>query len=503
MSFVDSFLPLALVLIPAVLGVLILALPEKQRGLQLSALVVGAGATFVLALTTLGQSLEFTRAWAGWGMDFSLKLTVTCGALVVAASALTLVVAALAALTKRLPEKSRLFSGCALLALSMANGALQANNLVAMLFFWQAMWAPVFGMIKSGGENAWKSSVKAVFTAGFADLMLILGLGLTSVAAESMTIDHMHAHPGALGTMGFLLMAVGAVAKLGAIPFHGWLYAASEDAPSPFMGLVPGGLNLLMGANLLSKFPGIFDAAAFPGATFLILLAGVGTVLLGGMLAMSADGYKKQAVALNAAQAGALVLGATSRAGGAFVPVVIVAAAAGCCLYLTAGILDARKPGKSSPASILYSIAAGVSVAVVFVGSLIRVSLYESWPGLILTVVALFGAIFSVAGILGLIRAGRGDSPNAEPFFDLGVAQVWLDRTLADPYPAAASFIRRYADVSLKVNDAISWFYDVGVVWFIGFLSSLIKRAHNGSQSRYVIWVLVGSVAVIAIFALS
>ncbi len=503
MSFVDSFLPLALALIPAVLGVLIFALPEKLRGAQLSAMVVGAGATFVLALTALGKPLEFTRAWAGWGMDFSLKLTQTGGALVVAASALTLVVAALAALPKRMPEKSRAFAGCTLLALGMANGALLANNLVAMLFFWQAMWAPVYGMIKAGGENAWKSSVKAVFTAGFADLMLILGLGLASLAAASMTIDQMHAHPGALGTMGFLLMAVGAVAKLGAIPFHGWLYAASEDAPSPFMGLIPGGLNLLMGANLLTKFPGIFDAAAFPGATFLVLAVGIAIVLLAGMLAMGADGYKKQAVALNAAQAGALVLGATSRAGGTFVPVVIVAAAVGCCLYLTAGILDARKPGKSSPASLLYSIAAGASVAVVFTGSLFRIALHESWPGLILTVAALFGAIFAVAGIMGLIRAGRDGSSKVEPFFDLGVAQSWLDRTLADPYPAAAAFIKGYAGVSLKVNDAISWFYDVGVVAFVGLLTSLVRKAHNGSQSRYVIWVLLGSVAVIAIFALS
>jgi hypothetical protein len=44
-------------------------------------------------------------------------------------------------------------------------------------------------------------------------------------------------------------------------------------------------------------------------------LRGVAAVLMGGVLAMSADGFKKQAVALNAAQAGTLILGATSRAG--------------------------------------------------------------------------------------------------------------------------------------------------------------------------------------------
>lgn len=499
---VNSLLPLQLVLIPAIFGALILILPKKGTKLIAAEAFGGAALALGVSLSVLGKSLEFTRAWAGWGMDFSLKLIPQNGPLVVAAVALTLVMTWNAMFSKS-TANGKVFFASIMFALSMAMGALMANNLVAMLFFWQAMWAPVFGMIKAGGENAWKSSVKAVFTAGFADLMLILGLGLTSLAAESMTIDQMHAHPGALGTMGFLLMAVGAVAKLGAIPFHGWLYAASENAPSPFMGLIPGGLNLLMGANLLSKFPEIFHADAFPGATFLVLAAGIATVLLAGMLAMGADDYRKQAVALNAAQAGALVLGATSRAGGAFVPVVIVAAAVGCCLYLTAGILDARKPGKSSPASLLYSIAAGASVAVVFTGSLFRIALHESWPGLILTVAALFGAIFAAAGIMGLIRAGRGDARKAEPFFDLGVAQGWLDRTLADPYPAAASLVKRYSDASLKVNDAISWFYDVGMVLFVGLLTSLIRKAHNGSQSRYVLWVLLGSVAVIVIFALS
>jgi hypothetical protein len=92
---------------------------------------------------------------------------------------------------------------------------------------------------------------------------------------------------------------------------------------------------------------------------------------------------------------------------------------------------------------------------------------------------------------------------SATKTFNLGGMQRWLDRTKADPYPAAASFIKGYSNVSLVVNDAISWFYDVGVVAFVGFLTSLVSKAHNGSQSRYVLWVLVGSVAVIAIFALS
>ena len=54
--------------------------------------------------------------------------------------------------------------------------------------------------------------------------------------------------------------------------------------------------------------------------------------------------------------------------------------------------------------------------------------------------------------------------------------------------------------VSLKINDGISWFYDVGIVKAIGFLSLLMKKAHNGNQARYVTWVLAGLMIVTAIF---
>ena len=496
----NSSLPLLLVLLPAVFGVLILGLPKKWKLAGAVFAAVGAASTLVRSLLALGQSLEFTRAWAGWGMDFSLKLTVQNDAMVVAAAALTLVVAAYTVFSKS-NAHGKVFDASMMFALTMANGALMANNLVAMLFFWQAMWAPVFGMIQAGGENSWKASVKAVFTAGFADLTMILGIGFASLSAESMTMDAMHVPATALGTAGFLLMAVGAIGKLGAIPFHGWLYQASEDAPSPFMGLIPGGLNLLMGANLLSKFSGMFDANA--GAMFAVLLVGAGTVVLAGMLAMSAGGFKKLAIALNVAQGGALVLGATSVAGGAFVYAAIVAAAAGCCLYLTADALEKGKAGGPAASSLLFYVAAGAAAAVVFTGALYRIALYESWLGLIFSVVALIGAIFAASGVVGMIRAGRNASLQSEPAFDLGGAQTWLDRTRCDPYPAAASCVKAYSNVSLKVNDAISWFYDVGVVWFVGFLSSLVKRAHNGNQSRYVLWVLFGAVVVIAIFALS
>jgi NADH-quinone oxidoreductase subunit L len=500
----DSLLPLMLVVLPSAFGALIFMLPEGLRHPRRALLALGAAATFALADFVAGQSLEYTRPWALWGMDFSLKLTASGGALVIAASALAFLLAIYALI--RRADAGRLFDGCVLMALAMANGAIMANNLIAMLFFWQAMWAPMFVMIQSGGEGAWRVSVRAVFTAALTDLCMILGMALAGHAAETMTMDAMHVPMNAPGTAGFLLMAVGAAAKLGVIPFHGWIGRASGVAPAPFMALVPGALNLLMGANLLSKFPGMFEMGRDAWPLLLVLVLGAGTVLLSGMLSLTAGSYKKLAIALNLAQGGALVLGVTSSAGGVFTYAAIAAAAAGFVLFLAAGALDGA-PGRKAPLAVgAYYAAALAAVAVAFSGAVYRIALQDGILGLMLSLVSLVGAIFAGIGALGFARHTalfEASRVKDEPVTEMDGALAWLETTFCDPYPVARRAFRFYARISLVINDAISWFYDVAVVWFVGALSGLVKRAHNGSQSRYVIWVLWGVVIVIAIFALS
>ena len=498
----DSFLPLLLVVVPAAFGALILLLPEGLVKARRAALVAGAAAALALAAFIHGQPLEFTRAWAFWGMDFSLKMTATGGALVVAAAAVTLAAALYTAIGKA-KDYGKLFDAGVLVSLSLVTGALIANNLVAMLFFWQAMWAPLFVMIRAGSESAWKRAVRAVFTAGLADLTMILGIGFSSVAAESMTIDHMHAEPGPLGAVGFVLLAVGAIAKVGAIPFHGWLYDASEEAPESFMALVPGGLNLLMGANLLSKLPGMFELGGGSWPVLTVLMLAAGTALVSGSLSLTANTHKKLSISLVIAEGGALILGATSKAGGAFAIAAIFAAMAGFFLLLTGGALD--RAGQSKPSittTVVYWLAALVASAVIFGGAMVRVALHDGILDLILAVVALVGALFGVTGAIHLVHVTFSKSPVValpEPEGLMG----WVEKTRFDPYPAAARLVKAYSNLSLTVNDAISWFYDVAVVRFIGLLFTLIKRAHNGSQSRYVVWVFAGAAAVVAIFVLS
>lgn len=69
-----------------------------------------------------------------------------------------------------------------------------------------------------------------------------------------------------------------------------------------------------------------------------------------------------------------------------------------------------------------------------------------------------------------------------------------------DPYYWARGVKDGYARLSLAVNNGISWFYDVGLVRVVGFFSLMLKKAHNGSQARYMVWVLTGVVIVALIY---
>ena len=72
-----------------------------------------------------------------------------------------------------------------------------------------------------------------------------------------------------------------------------------------------------------------------------------------------------------------------------------------------------------------------------------------------------------------------------------------------DPYQAGRIMMRGFASLSLRINDGISWFYDVFLVRLFSLLSAGIRRIHNGSQTRYLGWILVGIAAVAAVFILS
>jgi hypothetical protein len=135
----DSFLPLALILIPASLE------PRSSRfrkGFAFAADGACRGARRFprFGVDRDGQAAGIHPDWAGWGMDFSLKVTApnelfSRGVRPVAGAALYRPFA-------RCPSRAAGFQRRHVDRAGDGKRRADGGNLAAMLFFWQAMWAP-------------------------------------------------------------------------------------------------------------------------------------------------------------------------------------------------------------------------------------------------------------------------------------------------------------------------------------------------------------------------
>jgi len=104
----------------------------------------------------------------------------------------------------------------------------------------------------------------------------------------------------------------------------------------------------------------------------------------------------------------------------------------------------------------------------------------------------------------GVRRAGRAAGASdhihhaifLEPVYDLA------ERGKLDPYFIGRWIVRGIAAALWGVDRGIDWVYDTLIVKTAQGLSTLGRRAHNGSVNRYVLWSLAGAAAVVLTAAL-
>jgi NADH-quinone oxidoreductase subunit L len=588
-------------------------MPKGLKGAKEAALVLGFAGNLVINLCVYGKELVFEKPFAGFMIDFSLKLYHFSGFILLSAAALSFLVVLYTTVFMKGKTGAKLFYACMLFTLALVNGAVLANNLAVMLFFWEGILATMFVLIMQGSRNAYKTSVKAVIIAGLTDLTMMLGIGMTGYLAKTLTMDQIRLPITGWGTLAFILLMVGAVSKAGSMPFHTWIPDAADNAPMPFLAFLPGTLEKLLGIYLLTRVClDLFEFASGSPMSWLIMIMGAATVVFAVMMALVQKDFKRLLSYHAISQVGYMMLGI-----GTGLPIGIVGgifhmlnhAVYKCCLFFTAGAVERQTGttdlhnvgglGKKMPVTFICFTVAAASIAgfpltngffskeMIFDAALeTNVVLYIAAavgafftavsflklghaaflgkpaketgkvkeapmlmliPMIVLAVACLvlgFGKNFminhvlqpilgetveagehigsetnwllvgiSVASLLlaaldhylGYKRTGAGLS-SADHYHDAPVLKTvygWAAKKYFDPYHLGGFLIRGYAMLSLKINDGISWFYDVAVVRFVGWLSMLVKRAHNGSQSRYVLWILTGTAAVTVMFLLS
>ncbi len=412
---------LCTIALPIVFGVAMLILPKLMQG-SLTFLVTAVN--LLLCLELFGGNKLISYPWAGFGILFELRLYHFSSFILTAAAGFGFLVSLYSLHFMANRDHTNQFYSYLLISLGMVNGAVLADNLILMLFFWEGLLGTIFGFIVIGNRQAFRSAIKAFVLIGISDILMMVGIGMTGFLAGTTTMSRIHLTPDSvLGGAAFILLVIGATSKAGSMPFHSWIPDAAVDAPLPFMALMPAALEKLLGIYFLSRITlDLYVLTPQSMLSPLLMTLGVITILLAVMMALIQKDYKRLLSFHAISQVGYMILGI-----GTAVPVGIVGgifhminhAMYKSCLFLTSGSVETQTGttdlhklggiGKRMPITFICFIIAAAAISGVppFNGFFSKELVYDGalerhW---IFYVCALTGSFLTAASFLKLGHA--------------------------------------------------------------------------------------------------
>jgi formate hydrogenlyase subunit 3/multisubunit Na+/H+ antiporter MnhD subunit len=316
-----------------------------------------------------------------------------------------------------------------------AAGALAAGDLFTLLVYWEASLLPIAALAAAGDASGGRRTGLRAFTTGaVGDLLLLAGVGIV----EALTLEgHPLADaPAGLAALGLCLAAVGATARAGAVPFHGWLPDALAEGSGPVAALLLA-LGKLIGLGVVVEYARAIDTAVASGGDPALLPR-----LLPARLALA-------------------VLGAASAAGG-----LALALAPGDRRRRTAHLSIAHT------GLVLLAVAAGAPIAVTLGLALAGTGLLAAWL-----------CFEPPAG------APAGDGP------------AWARVLRADPAALGRAVVDLLAAAAFAIERAVNAVYDVVLTGLVAALAAFSRRNHDGSHATYLVWSVVGLVAIVLFLA--
>jgi NADH-quinone oxidoreductase subunit L len=316
-------------------------LPRKVR--QVAAFLA-AGLSLALAVALFKGDFSYTIPWLGDKVEFSLRIYQFSGFIMLAAAFFVFLVVLYSLQFMKGKNLQGQFYAYVLLCAALANGAVLADNLLLLLFFWEGLLLVLFGLIAIGRAGAFKTATKAFIIVGISDLCMMIGIALAWQQSGTLTISAINLSLTPLSAFAFIMLMIGAISKAGSMPFHSWIPDAADDAPLPFMALLPAALEKLLGIYFLTRISlDLFKLA--PGSWISVFMMSIGaiTIILAVMMALIQKDYKRLLSYHAISQVGYMILGI-----GTCVPVGIVGglfhminnALYKSCLFLTGGAVE-------------------------------------------------------------------------------------------------------------------------------------------------------------------
>ncbi|MCX5751871.1 MAG: proton-conducting transporter membrane subunit [Candidatus Saganbacteria bacterium] len=423
---------IATILFPLLAGLLVLVVPKQLKWVKevLTILVTGFGLCTAIAL--FNKTLMFSIPWAGFGIDFSLRLYNFSGFILLATAGFGFLIALYCTSFLKDKDYAKQFYLYYLISLAFTNGAILADNLILLLFFWEGLLGSIFGLILIGGKDAYKTAIKTFIIVGVTDLCMMIGMGITGHLAGTFTISQISLPLTPLASLAFTLLMIGAISKAGSMPFHSWIPDAAIDAPLPFMAFLPAALEKLLGIYFLARISfDLFQLTPQSWISPMLMIIGSLTILFAVMMALIQKDYKRLLSYHAISQVGYMILGI-----GTMVPAGMVGglfhminhALYKSCLFLTGGSVEKQTGstnleklgglGAKMPITFICFLVAAASISGVppFNGFFSKELIYDGAMerGTIFYIAAVLGSFLTAASFLKLGHAAFLGPKNIE-----------------------------------------------------------------------------------------
>ncbi len=323
-------------------------LPSRSRGAT-RAILIGSVGVASLATTLIvacamavggvsGALGNVSAAWPWWGPVFTPRLTFDAlsrmMAILVPAIALPVVLYAAASM-REYPALARL------VALLVAfTGAMQllvlAGDMLTLIVGWELVGACSWALIAFEWHDAWRvrDARTAFLTTRGGDLGLYVAAAALFSTTGSLAFDAVGTLHGASLSVVAAGILLAAAAKSAQLPFSPWLFAAMAG-PTPASALLHSATMVAAGAYLLARLQPMLGAASWLGPA--IIVVGMATSLVGGVVGALHSDLKKVLAASTSAQYGLMFVAVGAGFTGAASVHLVAHAAFKALLFLCAG----------------------------------------------------------------------------------------------------------------------------------------------------------------------